>query len=362
MKVALAHDYLNQYGGAERVLEVLMEIFPSAPIYTLLYDAEKTYGRFEGRVKKTSILNREPIIGSHRPFIPLMPFAARLLKIEPGYDAVVTSSAGFAKSFTHGHNSPPPYHVAYIHAPLRYAWEQDEYLSKILDNLQLKLARPILNFLKYMDLRGAKRPDYLVANSEHISQKIRNYYNRDSEVIYPPVDLSVFYPEKRRTKKKYFLAVGRLLHYKRFDLIIKAFNTLKLPLKVVGGGQELDTLKRMSYSNDIEFVGFVKDENELRRIYNDAKALLFPQVEDFGLVAAESVACGTPVIAYNAGGAKEIVQDGGNGVLFNEQSELAVIDAVKRFNTLKFNKRKVSETAIRFSKDNFKKRILEILK
>jgi len=357
MKVALAHDYLNQYGGAERVLEVLMKIFPEAPIYTLLYDKEKTFGRFDGRVKKTSILDRDFIRKSHRPFLPLMPIAARFLNIDPGFDVVITSSAGFAKGFTHKHNSPAPYHVAYVHTPLRYAWEQEEYLSKILDKHQFAVARPVLNALKYLDFKSGQRPDVLVANSGYIAEKIKKYYKREAEVIHPPVDLSVFYPDPKGAKRKYYLAVGRLLHYKRFDLIVRAFNKLKLPLKIIGDGQELGTLQRMSYSNDIEFLGFVRDENELRKIYSQAKALIFPQVEDFGLVAVESIACGTPVIAYNAGGAKEIVQHGVNGMLFNEQTEDAIIHSVAEFSKKKFNAKKVSETAKQFSAENFREKI-----
>lgn len=356
MRIALVHDYLNQYGGAERVLEVLMEMFPDAPIYTLLHDPEKTLHKFKGRVRKTSILDFPLVRRMHRPFIPLMPIATELLRIGNEYDVVISSSASFAKGVRNGE----ALHICYCHTPIRYAWEP-EYLDAILPSSSKKLIIPLLWLLRWWDKKAAQKLHLMIANSEFIAEKIKRHYNRTARVIYPPVDMKMFYPDKRPKKKTYFLALGRMLHYKRFDLVIQAFNELGLPLKVVGNGPELEKLKMMSYSPHTEFLPFVEKNESLREIYAGAKALIFPQTEDFGLVAAEAIACGTPVVAYNAGGAKEIVIPKKNGLLFNAQTPEAIISAVAEFKKMKFAPKSVAKTAQRFSKEKFKAQILELL-
>jgi glycosyltransferase involved in cell wall biosynthesis len=352
MRVALLHDYLNQYGGGERVLENLMEIFPDAPIYTLLYDEDRTYGKFRGRVKKTSFLDW-PLA---RRNIPFMARAAEAMNIDDQYDLIISDTAGYAK----GIKVPAgAVHLSYTHTPLRYAWEQDNYLQPILSKPQLLMARPILNYLQLWDHKAGQKPDHLLANSRFIADKIKRYYNRESDVIYPPVDTKMFYREKNIKDRSYYLGVGRLLHYKRFDLMVKAFSKLGLPLKILGTGPELENLKTMANSSaNIEFITFLDNENELRNLYNNAKALVFPQVEDFGLVAAEAQACGAPVIAYGAGGALEIVDDSISGVLFEKQSVESLIDAVMRVEKMRFNRAKISLMGSRFSKDKFRKLLL----
>lgn len=376
MKVALAHDYLNQYGGGERVLETLMEVFPEAPIYTLLYDEKRTFGRFRGRVAGASFLNFPLARKEHRWFIPLMPLAARTINLGDKYDLIISDTAGFAKGVRYGSRTK---HISYIHTPLRYAWETD-YLNfqfssagwRINFRFWKKLFKPILNYLRKWDYKAGQKPDVLIANSLFIANKIKQYYNRDAIIVYPPVDTQKFYFEEKsklqNLNHKYYLAMGRLLHYKRFDLIVDAFAKLGLPLKIVGSGPEYNNLKfkiesasrRIKLSN-VELSPFVNDENELRKLYNGAKALIFPQVEDFGLVAAEAQACGTPVIAYAAGGALEIVEDGKTGVLFNEQTPEGLVEAVRRFETKKFERGAISESAQRFSKENFKRQIIDLL-
>lgn len=364
MRVALVHDYLNQYGGAERVLETLMEIFPEAPVYTLMHDTEKTGGRFAGRVVKTSFLDFPLARGRHRLFIPLMPLAASSIDLKDDYDLIISDTAGFAKGIRYGKNTR---HISYIHTPLRYAWEQEEYLAPIMSATKLTLAKPILNYLKWWDYRTGQRPDVLLANSEFIAGKIRKYYDRESTVIYPPVDTARFFYRPIRANKAidgYYLAIGRLLHYKRFDLIVEAFARLGLPLKIVGSGPEYGKLLSKIYelkAKNIELCTFVHDESELRGLYSNAKALVFPQVEDFGLVAAEAQACGTPVIAYAAGGAMEIVEDGKTGVLFKEQTVESLAEAVRQFKKKKFSRPAIAQSARRFSKESFKKQILASL-
>lgn len=367
MRVALLHDYLNQYGGAERVLEALMEIFPEAPIYTLLHDEEKTADRFRNRVKKTSFLNFPLARKHHRLFIPLMPLATRTITINHHYDIALSDTAGFAKGIkTHdGHCHPHCHrqiHISYIHTPLRYAWEQENYLSGLISHFTFLISKPILNWLRNWDYRTAQKPDILIANSQFIADKIKKYYNRDATVIYPPVDAEKFYFDPQsyilNPKSSYYLAVGRLLHYKKFDLIIDTFAKLDAPLKIVGSGPEYNNLKfkikKLKLPN-IELWPFINDESELRRLYNGAKALIFPQVEDFGLVAAEAQSCGTPVIAYAAGGALEIIKDGKTGLHFFEQTPESLADAVRKFEKIKFSRANIARSAQRFSKDNFKK-------
>ena len=339
------------------MLETFMEMFPDSPIYTLLHDPEKTLHKFDGRVKKTSFLDIPLVRRRHRPFIPLMPVATELLNVDKEYNVILSSSASFAK----GVRQENGLHICYCHTPLRYAWEPD-YLNTLFSDRKKKLGAPLLALLRIWDKRAAQRPNIMIANSEFIADKIKRYYNRTARVIYPPVDLEKFHPDKKPRARKYFLAIGRMLHYKRFDLIIQTFNELGFPLKVVGGGPELEKLKAMARSPHIEFLPFTESDEELRTLYSGAKALIFPQVEDFGLVAAEATACGTPVIAYNDGGAKEIVIPKKNGLFFNAQTPEALITAVAEFQKLRFSPTSVAKTAQRFSKKHFKKEIFELLK
>lgn len=375
MKIALAHDYLNQWGGAERVLETLSEMFPKAPIYTLFYDKDKILGKFSGRVKQTSFLDFPLVHKWHRFFIPLMPLASNSLFIDKEYDVIISDSAGYAKGIKYEDDGRKcPLHISYCHTPLRYAWEPEYVSSKFsayggpaAGGKTQKLisfgTKPLLSYLRKWDYAAGQKPDILIANSNYIADKIKKYYGREVKVIYPPVDLKVFHPDKKKVKKNYFLAAGRFMHYKRFDLIIKAFNKLELPLKVLGYGPEERTLKTLAWNPKIEFIPFKKDLADLRKIYSHARALIFPQIEDFGLVAAEAIACGTPVIAFNDGGAKEIVNRN-SGILFEEQSVESLSEAVKKFiaREKKFLPVKVAKEAKKFSKENFVREIHSLIK
>ncbi|MCL4403796.1 glycosyltransferase [Patescibacteria group bacterium] len=357
MRVAILHDYLNQFGGAERVLQVLLEMFPQADLYTLAYDKERSRGLFDGKVKGTSFIDWPIVRRYHRLFIPFMPLAAASFRQKGNYDLVVSSTAGYAKGF----NIKAPYHVSYCHSPLRYAWEM-EYMKDIPfapSGFKTAVARPIAKILKRWDKRASDRVNFFIANSSFIADKVRAYYGREASVVYPPIRDDVFYPEPAEGKRDYYLMAGRLLYYKRFDLGIEAMNRLKRPLKVVGQGPELKKLRKMVRNGNIEFIEGA-DDGALRHLYSGAKALLFPQVEDFGLVAAEAQACGTPVIAFNAGGAREIVAHKKNGYLFDKQTPESVIEAVQAFENLSFDRRAIAASAQRFSKDNFKRNLAGI--
>lgn len=366
MKVAILHDYLNQYGGAERVLKVLLDLFPDADLYTLLYDEKKTKELFKGRVTKTSFLDN-PFIGNHhRAFIPFMPFAAATLTSPRNpYDLVISSTAGYGK----GINIAGKVHVSYCHSPLRYAWEFD-YLKSVPFSpwpLRKAVLQPIARVLKYWDRNAAGRVDVFLANSHFIADKVNAYYGRKAEVVYPPVDTAFWKPLSRTelktnqpSTKNYYLMVGRLLYYKRFDLGIRVFNALKKPLVIIGAGPEEEKLKKLATSPLITFIRDPSDE-ELRRYYARAKAVVFPQVEDFGLVAAEAQACGTPVIAYGKGGGAEIVIDGVSGLHFASQTPEALMDAIAKFESQSFSRPAIVANAKRFSQSTFVKDVKRVI-
>ena len=357
MKIALVHDYLNQYGGAERVLESFCEIFPEAPIYTLFYDAQKTLNKFEPKIKQTSFLNKKAVINNHRPFIPLMPLAAGQINLKNEYDVILSSSSSFGKGIKY---DPKTFHITYCHTPLRYAWEYKNYFD--WHPIVTLAATPAFWYLRNWDYRIAQRPNLILANSQYISHKIKKYYNRESEILYPPVDLKKFFRDRKIKKGGYFLIIGRMMTYKRFDLAIQAFNKLNLTLLVVGDGPELENLKKMARSSKINFLPFVNTDEELRSLYNGADALIFPQVEDFGLVAAEAQACGTPVIAFSQGGASEIVKDNETGILFHHQTVDDLVFAIKKFLLSSFDEKLIRESVGGFSKVKFKNKILKLVK
>ena len=343
-----------------------MAMFPDAPVYTLLYDKTKTLGRFEGRIRKTSFLDFPFVRRHHRLFLPLMPLAARSLDLGGEFDLIISDSAGYGKGVRYDHEKT--IHISYCHTPLRYAWETKTYVTLKYPRigwLVNLIVSPVAWYLRRWDKKAASRTDVLIANSKFIAGKIKAYYGREASVIYPPVDTSKFYldPSVNSSSFKvrgYYLAVGRLLHYKRFDLVIDAFRKLGLPLKIVGDGPERDYLKaRARGASNIDFISFIDSEDELRRLYSKAAALIFPHVEDFGLVAAESQACGTPIVE---GGAMEIVADGVSGVFFNEPTAESLSAAVERCSRQTLDRRLVSEAGKRFSVEAFKKGIQAAVK
>jgi glycosyltransferase involved in cell wall biosynthesis len=357
MRIALVHDYLNQLGGGERVLQHLMKMFPEAPVFTLLYDRKKTQGLFEGRVRGTSFLDFQFARDHHRLFIPLMPLAARKMDLGGEFDLIISSSAGFGKGITYDHSKTK--HLCYVHTPLRYAWETDAYFGHNLRAQLFNLVfRPAFAYVRRFDYWAGQQPDVLVANSEFIARKIKQYYDREAEVVYPGADTTRFYYEAA-PPREYYLAAGRLLHYKRFDLVIDAFNRLGLPLKIVGSGDRYDSLKQRITSNKIEMLGYVQGDAELRALYNGAKGFIMANEEDFGLVTAEAQACGTPVIAYSAGGSIEIVEPHATGLLFHDQTVDSLIQAVEDFERVQFDRKRISEHAQKFSMGQFEQGMSE---
>jgi glycosyltransferase involved in cell wall biosynthesis len=366
LRIAIAHDFLVQYGGAERVLEVLCEMFPSSPIFSLFYDEGRTRGRFRSQDVRTSFLSHLPVAGKrighhHHLFFWSFPGAVERFDFS-GFDLVLSSSASYSKGVV-----PPPHvpHVCYCYTPTRYLWEDvTKYVNGILATAPVTaLGEAVFRVMRRWDRGAALRPTKLIAVSTHIADRIREIYGRQPDaVVFPPVDTETYCVNgtgARTTSGDYFLMVGRLLPYKRFDLGIEACTRLGLPLKIAGVGRERKRLQRLA-GPTVEFLGWV-EEVELPRLYRGARGLIFPQVEDFGLVAAEAVACGTPVIAYRAGGALDIVQEGVNGVFFDRQESTSLASALTAFNSRRFDPRRVSATAQRFSKARFQQEMLKVL-
>jgi len=352
MRVALVHDYLIQYGGAERVLEAFCEIWPEAPIFTLAYDERRTGGAFKDRKIRTSFLQKVPFVKSHhRPFLMLMPLAVEQFDLSK-YDLVISDSASFAKGVI---TRPDALHVCYCHTPTRYVWDDShKYINEFSYPAFIKKIIPsALSFLRVWDESAAERPDAYLANSQFVASRINKYYGCQARVICPPVKTGNFYLTGQASD--YFLMVVRFLPYKKVDLAIAAFNKLGWPLKIIGDGPDRKRLKKMAASN-IEFVGLVA-ENKLPGYFAGSRAFIFPQEEDFGITAVEAMAAGRPVIAYRGGGALEIVEEGKTGLFFNEQTPESLIGVLRRFESARFSPGYIRQQAQRFGKEIFKDKI-----
>jgi len=360
MKIALVHDYLVQYGGAERVLECFTEIFPEAHIYTIMYDKNLMHGVFENKKIHTSFLQKFPLARrKHRIFPLLMTSAIEQFDFS-SYDVVLSDSSSYAKGII---TSPETLHICYMHTPMRYAWDDcQKYTDDFgLPSLVKKLVPFFMNYIRIWDSVSASRVDKFIANSNFVARRIRKYYKKDSIVINPPVAVDNFYLEEDKDKREdYFLIVGRLITYKRHDIVIEAFNELGLPLKIIGRGPELKKLKKIAKDN-IEFLGRIDDEH-LPKYYAQCKAFIFPQEEDFGIVAIEAMSAGRPLIAYLGGDIVENMEEGKVGVFIEKQAAKDVITAVNKFLNLDFDGNYIRSKALKFNKEIFKNKIKEYIK
>ena len=354
MKLAIVHDYLNQYGGAERVIEALHKLYPDAPIYTSIYFPENLPHIFKSMDVHTSFMQRLPLIKKHfKKYFLLYPCAFASFSLS-GYDVILSSSTAYAK----GVKIPPKtLHICYCNTPARFIWRYEQYMEKEEMGKFTKTAIKILaGGLKNWDIETAQKVDYFIANSENIKKRIKDAYGRDSHVIYPPIETAKFSISDKI--EDYFLAVSRLNAYKRMDLVIQAFSRLKLPLRIIGDGPYRKNLEALAVGSHIQFLGRV-DERTLIENYARCQALIFPGEEDFGIVPLEAQACGRPVIAYAAGGALETVIQGTSGIFFSNQSEEALIEAVKNLQRIQpaLDSRKIRSNALHFDKEVFKHRI-----
>jgi len=357
VKVALAHDYLTQYGGAERVLEVFCKIFPKAPIYTLLYDTEKTGRAFVNCHIRTSYLQKLPLIKSHhRSFLLCMPFAIEQFDFSD-YDLVFSDSASFAKGII---TSPRTLHINYCHTPTRYAWDDSHrYIKEFNYPKLIKKTVPFfMNYIRFWDVQAADRVDKFIANSQLVAERIKKYYGRKAAVIYPSVKTNQFYLAKQ--PDDYFLLVGRLLPDKHFDYVIETFNHLGLSLKIIGDGPERQKLEKLAKGN-IEFLGLVSEE-KLKDAHAHCQAFIFPQEADFGIAGVEAMASGRPVIAYKIGGALEIIENGITGLFYKEPTVECLAEAVAKFRSMKFYPELIKQRSERFDEAVFEKKIRNFVK
>lgn len=349
MKVALVHDWLNGMRGGEKILEILTEIFPDADIYTLIYEPAKISHIINKLSVYISFIQNLPLAKRYyRYYLPIFPFAIQRFKLE-NYDLVISTSHCVAK----GVNVPKEkLHICYCLTPMRYVWD----FGKEYFNAKRFFIKPILSYLKYWDKETSKRPQFYFSISQNVAKRIEKYYNRESIVIYPPVDTNYFIPQD--INEDYYLIVSALVPYKRIDISIEAFNRLGLPLRIIGVGTEYKKLKEKAKQN-IKFLGWQED-SVVSDHYARCKALIFPGIEDFGITILEAQSCGRPVIAYSGGGALETIDPKiPTGIFFTEQTSDSIIQTVREFEKTQaiFNKQKIRQNVLRFDRGLFKKRL-----
>lgn len=357
MKTALVYDRVNKWGGAERVLVALHEIFPEASLYTAVYSQKKAkWAKIFPKVIP-SFLQKIPLMQDKHEFLgTLTPLAFESFDFSE-YDLVISVTSEAAKGII---TRPGTLHICYCLTPTRYLWSgYDNYFPK--GSLLRSISAPAVSYLRQWDKIAANRPDVMLGISNEVCERIKKYYRKDAEVIFPPVETERFkVPNLSPQRENFYLVVNRLVPYKRVDLAIAAFNKLGLPLVVVGTGSEERKLKAMAKSN-IKFVGSLTDAR-LAGYYRKCTALVFPQEEDFGIVTVEAQAAGAPVIAFKAGGALDTVIDGKTGVFFEKQTVVSLVAAIKKFKHLRFNGKDLTKNAEKFSKENFKRRFIKLIK
>ena len=353
MKVAIVHDFLNQYGGAERCIEALHEVFPQAPIYTSIYIPNNLPEVFRTMDIRTSFMQKFPFLNRHfKKYLLFYPKAIKSFDLS-AYDVILSSSSAFAKGIKKSKNT---IHICYCYTPMRFAWDTKSYIEKEKFSIFEKMAIALsVNILKKWDLRSNRSVDYFAAISKAVEARIKRIYGRGSNIIYPPVNTTAF--SISDNIKDYFLVTSRLNAYKRIDLVIEAFNKLNLPLRIIGDGPSMARLQKMAHKN-VEFLGKVT-EKVLIKNYSECQAVIFPGEEDFGIVPLEAQASGRPVIAYAAGGALETIEDGVTGIYFTEQTADSLIEAVKKYQNIKgkFNSQTIRKNALKYDKNIFKRRI-----
>lgn len=346
MKVALIYDRVNKWGGAERVLLALHEIFPQAPLYTSVYNPKTAgWAKIFPKVVPSFLQNFPLAKTSHEIYSPLMPIAFESLDLSE-YDLIISVTSEAAKGVL---TPPHQLHLCYCLTPTRYLWSG--YGDYFKTEKSRQLSRFLIFYLRKWDKTACQRPDSFIAISKTVQSRIKNYYHHESEIIYPPVDTKKFYPHVGDKNSKYFLVVSRLVKYKKVDLVIDAFNKLGWNLKIAGTGREMNFLKTKAKSN-VEFLGQLTDQ-QLLRYYQNCEGLIFPQEEDFGIVPLEAQACGKPVIAYRAGGAVETVIENKTGLFFDKQTVESLIAKLQSFKTADFKIEDCRKQAEKFSKEKF---------
>ena len=357
MKVAIVHDLLIKLGGAERVVKALAEIFPKAPIYTLLYDEKAVGAVFPKDKVRTSFLQKYPsfLRKRNRFLVHKMPRAIEELNFED-FDLVISSNTAFAHGIVTNLNTR---HLCYCHSPMRYAWDwSNEYRTENnLKGFKALLYAPLIKYLRQWDRTAADRPDAYISNSANVQRRLKKYYQTDSQIIYPPVDTARF--RAKETNENYFLIVSTLTPYKKIDLAIQLFNKIGRRLVIIGDGPQRKYLENIAGDN-IEFLGF-KDDATVKEYMENCRALIFPGEEDFGITPVEAMACGKPVLAFGKGGCTESVVSGKTGEFFFESNVEAMEDGLARliYNEKFYKPHTIRTHALNFSRDIFEKKLLQ---
>lgn len=346
LKAGLCHDWLTGMRGGERVLELLADAFPEAPIFSLIHIPGSVSKRIESHPIHTSPLQKIPgIFDRYRIFLPLMPLMTRSWKPAADLDLMISTSHCVAKSIR---TAPATRHICYCFTPMRYAWLfHEDYFPHPVKRALLK---PLLAGLRIWDKATAKRVDTFVAISKHVQSRIASFYGRESVVVYPPTDTRFFYPSPAPREKFDFL-ISAMVPYKKVDLAIRAYTESGYPLKVMGSGSGLEDLKKIAGPH-IEFLGRQPDET-LRRYYQTCRFLIFPGEEDYGIVPVEAMACGTPVIAYGRGGVTETVVAGETGLFFEPQTPAALNSCLREATGITWNRDHIRQRAELFDVDHF---------
>lgn len=366
MKIALVHDWLTGMRGGEKVLEVFCQLLPSADIFTLLHLPGSVSEQIEKHKIITSFLQKMPLVKKkYRYYLPLMPCAIESLDLSE-YDVIISSSHCVAKGCKLRKDA---IHICYCHTPMRYIWDQFEnYFGRTQASLVVRFAMKLVRpYLQNWDVKSSERVSYFIANSSHVKERIKNYFDRDSTVIYPPVDTNFYVPPDssnansiNKNNLDYYLIVTALAPYKRIDIAIEAFNQSGKKLKIVGSGQYKIKLQSLAKSN-IEFLGWMPNEKILS-YYQGCKALIFPTKEDFGIVPVETMSCGKPVIAFRGGGALETIIENKTGIFFNEQNSHSLQKAVDNFEQMGWDSEAIRNYALKFSKQEFVKNTVNFLR
>jgi glycosyltransferase involved in cell wall biosynthesis len=356
VRVALIHYWLVNWRGGEKVLRAIADLFPEADIFTHVADPAIISKRFPNRNVQTTFIAKLPFARRfYQRYLPLMPLALEQLDLR-SYDLVISSEAGPAKGVL---VSPHTTHVCYCHSPMRYAWDMYHEYHEQSGAITRMLMGPVLHYMRLWDQTSAQRVDRYIANSQFVAKRIEKYYRRSADVIYPPVAVDSF--DASKPAESFYLSVGQLVRYKRADLLIEAFNQSGLPLVIIGDGEMLPKLRRMAKPN-IQLLGH-QPFDVIRDHYARCRALVFPGVEDFGMVPVEAMASGKPVIGLSRGGVRESVIDGTTGVLFSEQTPRAIIEAITRFESIEanFDRQVIRNRARQFSEQVFKDQFCALL-
>ncbi len=357
-RVAVVHDWLTIPGGSEDVVIELLELFPHAELFTTVYDPRPWPPIITERPVHASFLNRIPTATRNYPkLLPLMNRAFESFDLS-GFDLVLSSSHANAKNV---HTPPGTLHVCYCHTPMRYAWEPEFLDGEEIGRATRMLLPPLLGWLRRKDLAGATRPDVFVANSAHVAARIRRFYGREAHVVHAPVNVDHYLAIERRREgvEDFYLVFGRVVPYKRVDLALAGGALAGRRVTVAGGGRGLDAV-RAAAGPGAELLGRVSDAQR-DELLSQARALLFPGEEDFGIVPVEAQAAGVPVIAYGVGGARETVRDGETGVLFEPQTAEAVAAAIERFESLALDPEAPRENARAFGRERFREEMAAVI-